>query len=127
MQPKADKEGCPLCGEPNPMSVDYCQRCQYRLPWAHRDEEATGSEPEGGQKKDSILDEALRNWGLLPETALVCRYCHQPIKVNTKQCSRCKEWLVGYSPNVWGDPWIPDRDDEDTARVDCIKVRPGCF
>lgn len=130
---KADKNRgrCPLCGEPNPHSVDYCQRCQYRLPWSHPEEDTADSntKPKGAPVAESspILGEMLRDRAPLPRDTLVCRYCLQPIAEDTRRCPHCKEWLVLAQRPFGSIPWTPAYDDEDASRLSGGGARLGCF
>jgi hypothetical protein len=77
--------------------------------------------------KETRLDRALKESGLLPENALRCRYCEGPIAVDTKQCPHCKLWLVEDFPLSDLDPWQHDYDDRKTRKVDMLGPRAGCF
>ena len=118
---------CPLCGEPNSHARVYCRRCNYRLPWADALEGITDTQRKSIMDEAPWLDHELKQWGLLPERTLACRYCNQPIKVDDKQCPHCKEWLVSAQHLFELDPWQPDYRDKDTERVAMIGPRTGCF
>jgi hypothetical protein len=46
----------------------------------------------------------LKKRGLLPESALRCRYCEGAIEVDAKQCPHCHLWLVADFPLFDLDP-----------------------
>jgi hypothetical protein len=77
--------------------------------------------------RETRLDRALKEAGLLPESALRCRYCEGAIEVGAKQCPHCHLWLVADFPLFDLDPWQHDYDERKTQKVDLIGPRAGCF
>jgi len=87
---KEAKSECPMCAEPNYLTVAYCYRCRYRLPWA---DSLEGIQHASEPSEESLLDRELKAMGLLPARALACRFCEKPIAVDERQCPHCKRWL----------------------------------
>jgi predicted amidophosphoribosyltransferase len=126
MRPTRERGVCPLCGDPNAYTIAYCQRCNYRLPWADVVEGVDRSQfvkP----LEETGLDRALKEFELLPERTLRCRYCEAAIDVDAKQCPHCKLWLVSAVAEADMDPWQHDYDERATKHVNMIGPRAGCF
>jgi hypothetical protein len=77
--------------------------------------------------KETRLDHVLKEFDLLPERTLRCRYCEGAIEVDAKQCPHCKLWLVSDVPRADMDPWEHDYDERATKHVNMIGPRAGCF
>jgi hypothetical protein len=77
--------------------------------------------------QETRLDRALKEFDLLPERTLRCRYCEGAIEADAKQCPHCRLWLVADFPLSDLDPWQHDYDARTTRKVDMIGPRAGCF